>query len=200
MIDLHMICCGDEKPPQDLILPPEVKLHIVDGNKHGPWDGRRVGFAQGDREWVTFADPDDIIVPGTLERIVEVIKNDDTVDMVGVNEIKRFAHNGKERYDPFVVHGMPAAFHHLTVFKRSKLDMDAMYPSHPLRGDMIHLAGKYLCTIKHVAYLDYPGYIWVRHPRLSVSDMMHIPAYDVLGIREEIKKAHPKISLICEEK
>ena len=89
--DLHVIVCPYCKPEWvdelmgDLSGQP-INLHLppcVEGNVGA---SRALGFAMGTAEYVSFADPDDRIMPGAVSACIEALDADSSLGVVFTGE------------------------------------------------------------------------------------------------------------------
>lgn len=89
--DLHVIVCSYCNPvwvdelmadlreqPVNLHLPPCIEGNVGASRAHG--------FAMGEAEYVSFADPDDRILPGAVAACVEALDADDSLGAVFTGE------------------------------------------------------------------------------------------------------------------
>lgn len=160
MIDVHILTRPEQNNVWfaeclDSLKDEPVVLHILQGVKDHVGLGRIQGFSQGSCEWVSFVDPDDVVVPGIFSKVLEVISTND-VDAVFTEEIQVDA-DLKQLYP---VRGFNT--HHLMVFRRSLLTplLDDL-KDFPIKGDR-YLATEFIK--KHRAKpLHEVGYKWRIH-------------------------------------
>jgi hypothetical protein len=90
-------------------------IHVFDGFEHDIGKTRKHGFALGNAEFVTFADPDDWVEPGAIARCVAVLDSAPSAVMAWTSE------NYVDAEGRFKCVQPAPSIHHLQVYRRSWL-------------------------------------------------------------------------------
>ena len=160
MIDVHILTRPEQNNVWfaeclDSLKDEPVVLHILQGVKDHVGLGRIQGYSQGSCEWVSFVDPDDVVVPGIFNKVLEAIATHEG-DAVFTQEMQVNA----DLEQLYPVRGCDP--HHLMVFRRSLLmPLLDVLKDFPINGDR-YLATEFIK--KHRATPLYEvGYKWRIH-------------------------------------
>jgi len=142
-IDVHII---HHKEPQWLLDRciasmdgQPVNIHIVKGiNEWPPFKGRALGFSKGSAKYVSYVDPDDVVLPGCFEKLLQYVG----ADLVWGNEGVVIEDGGE------TVHTNKSP-HHAFLLKRG-LDLD-------YSGSFRDVVNNHTLSRAH---LDETVYIW----------------------------------------
>ncbi|MDD5189409.1 MAG: glycosyltransferase [Dehalococcoidales bacterium] len=119
-----------------------IKIHMVDAVIGDLAKARENGFSKGIEKYVAWVDPDDVVIPGTFAKCIEVLEEnencsgvyttDELIDTNGNHISLGWAHDQK----PFTDIGFPVELtdgkHHLRVLKREFVEKCM-----PLKSKMI---------------------------------------------------------------
>ena len=125
----------------DSLKGQPVNIHIVKGVKEWlPNKGRAAGFSMGTAKYMSFIDPDDVVVPEAYDRMLEF----DGFDLI---------HGSEKVFKDGVFRGVVSGMHHAYLIKRGVL---------PLEDLLIHLRTSAAAvarglTVKHI---DEVMYLW----------------------------------------
>jgi hypothetical protein len=163
LIDVHIIVSENEPWIEECLNSLESEpvnvwfVHRIEGDVR---KAREEGFSKGSSEFVSFIDPDDVIVPGIFKQCLDVLhENPDAVGVYTTDELVDVSGNhiayGWAQYEkPFTDKGFPIeltnGIHHLRVFRRSAVEKclplkSRMIPEPLLNaeiqkhGDLIHI-------------------------------------------------------------
>lgn len=80
MVDVHVALRGDEDETLvrrcfDSINTQGVNLHVIDSVPGSIKRMRAAGFSVGGGEYVSYADPDDLVLPGTFSELVKALEH-----------------------------------------------------------------------------------------------------------------------------
>lgn len=147
MIDVHVLLQPSSDQSlwqlcQESLRNEPITLHLVDGVQGHIGRGRYVGFNQGSHPFVSYVDPDDLVIQGSFSACLDVLKNNPTacgaytdeliIDQDG-NLLKAGIWSGQE-WNP-LLQLEPKYLHHLCVMRRSFVDRCSMeilrWPSMP---------------------------------------------------------------------
>lgn len=111
-VDLHIIHFNEPKWMLDRCLASldgqPANIHIIKGTEEfPPFLGRAKGYAAGTAPYATYVDPDDEVLPGAIEKLLEY----SGADLIWGNELVKMP-DGRE-----VISKAP---HHLFLKKREK--------------------------------------------------------------------------------
>lgn len=162
-IDCHVLCCPGEDPTHLLaqLADEPVNVWLCESGPPAPIGTSRAdAFALGSAPWVTYADPDDEIVPGIFRKLAAVLAAYPNATCVGVNEIVRW--QGRDTFAP-IVRSMSLLdrLHHLTLLRRDRLSRYTKRGARYAGAELETVAG-YLEDYPYLIYLDLPGYVWNR--------------------------------------
>ncbi len=178
MVDIHVLVMGDTNPDWfaeciESLISENVTIHLTDGYAGDLGNGRADGYDQGDGEYVSYVDPDDLILPGAVDDCVELLNANptaaaaytlsDTINSAGdtVKGIPSLAMyravNKTSRYPAWT------RAHPLIVYRRSVMEkiLPEIREQEHLWADRWTIAfarrhGEFLCT-------ETVGYCWRRH-------------------------------------
>ncbi|BBA65474.1 hypothetical protein [Xanthomonas phage XacN1] len=161
MIDVHVLTMRNHPPygrrenlPYilDALSREPVNVHLVDVDQIGNETAMRIKALQkGTSEWVGWVDPDDEIIPGAYQMLLDHKGN---TSFAWSNElVNSFDRNGK--LVSTTVYREP---HHMMIIHRDVLDLD-------------YLAKREFATViglhplmKIGTHVNEIGYVWNRHP------------------------------------
>lgn len=191
-VDVHIITLpstdkGMWRFCEESLFKEPINIHMVDGVIGNIAEGRVKGFSQGSSPYVSFVDPDDMIIPGAFEACIKTLEKHHEAVGVYTDELIMDAHGITRcpgQYSRFswspVMMKHPIYVHHLLVMRRSIVEkyFDAMLrhpkiPEYVLRGMMIE-HGPWV-------HVDRYGYKWRKTKgtlRSTLSDDELKSAYD----------------------
>lgn len=133
-LDIHVLVMPGE-PTSELVNSIQpldyVTTHIVDGVKDHLGKGRSAGFALGNSPFVTYADPDDIILTEHIEEMILFLENNPNVSGVCPMEFCQAADGTRKvrkdrRFPKHKTELSPAQCvrvpHHLTIYRRTDIE------------------------------------------------------------------------------
>lgn len=143
-------------------------VHVVDGVEGHIGQARLRGFQQGTAPYVSFADPDDYVLPGAIKECVKVLQ--ENINLCGVythEKVKRFG--GPPRrvkaispWDAMEQYMKPKRMHHLLVMRRDFVERHyknlAAWPHMPN-----YLLAAAIARYAPWRHVDIYGYIWRDH-------------------------------------
>jgi hypothetical protein len=154
MIDVHVILLGNENRffLKDCILSlreEPIALHVCEGIIGGSVEARRRAIAKGTNEWVGWVDPDDAIVPGSYQKLLDAVGD------------KKFAWTKEEvwYYNVFgqvVQKGVRTSPHHMHIIHRDLIKPEFFDSPHPDRWTAL--------LAPEGVFVDEIGYIWRNYP------------------------------------
>lgn len=172
MIDLHIL--KTKKDPEHLFqqclksLENEpINIFIEDGIIGDAGLARHLAYQKGTSEYVSYVDPDDLIVPGIFQKCIDamtedcaaVYSNEDLIDING-----DFIRHGDQHNLPWNYRQMrsnPKFVHHVVVYKRELVEK---YTPH-IKGFVMH-SESLLNTLvseggtRRFVHLNEVGYYW----------------------------------------
>lgn len=142
------------------------KIPAVDGDIG---QGRYQGFHSGSGEYVSFVDDDDYIVPGTYQKLIDLL--DANPDAIGAfckeqtlvdDEIVTPAYRKLD--DDYPWWKLFMHIHHIVIFRRELVMpyVDYIYPDCKIGGP-VAMVVKILSDGHKFACLDEYGYVWRQH-------------------------------------
>jgi len=172
-IDVHIVL-GSLEPwlveCLDSLKDENVNVHFINKVDGDVASAREYGFRKGNAKYVSFVDPDDIVVQGSFQKCLEAIKaNPDCVGAytsdVLVDEKGNFICDGWATNEaPFTEMGFPkeltAGVHHLRVFKREFVEKCLPLKSKMIPEPLLNLEIQKYGKLIHVPVV---GYKWRQH-------------------------------------
>jgi hypothetical protein len=133
---------------QDILASEPVNLHIVDVESIGHESHSRIqGISHGNANWVGWVDPDDEIIPGTYQKLLDVVGDK---KFAWSNELVK-VFNSKGDVATTRITTIP---HHMMIMHRDVLDPNIFLQ----RKFAASVCIQYL--IKEGVHLNEIGYIW----------------------------------------
>lgn len=133
---------------QDILAPEPVNLHIVDVAVPGNESHSRVqGISHGNAPWVGWVDPDDEIIPGTYQKLLDIVEDKKFAwsnELVKVFNAKNIQVSSRTNRIP----------HHMMIIHRDILDPNIFLK----RRFAASMCIQYLA--KDGVHLNEIGYIW----------------------------------------
>lgn len=135
MIDVHILISPERELWLDECLASlkrqPINLYLIDGIKNHVGRGRIKGFSQGNSEWVSFVDDDDLVLPGAFSEIEDTVRNFPTAKAIFTREefinekgeVIKKATQLPDRFNKPHLLSLRRWDHHLMVFKRKELEV-----------------------------------------------------------------------------
>jgi hypothetical protein len=157
-----------------------VNIYIIDGIEGCIGKGRYNSLLTGTEKWVSFVDPDDEVIPGIYNKLLQY-----DADVVYCNELIIGEESKRIHYgwssDPSTFEWIPERFrsifwdkdnstyfHHRGIFKRDSALQHATMLSNKHECAEIHLMREMQDAGKKIVHCQEYGYIWKIHGKNTV--------------------------------
>jgi hypothetical protein len=180
-IDIHIAHLPGENPEwwqqcQQSLAGHPVNIHNLDGVQGDVYATRRRGYSLGCAPWVSFVDPDDIVLPGAFESCLRTLEQDsslagaytssDLIDYQG--EITRLNYTGRAWRRRFTWHDPQV--HQIVVMPRKWVQLVLARfpdPDPDLRLMADRMIFALMSTLGDFAWTGTTGYRWRVHDQGS---------------------------------
>lgn len=177
MIDVHILHLPNERADwwqecEASLSDHPITIHHVDGVVGDIRQARLSGYQLGHHEYVSYVDPDDIVMPGAFQALLDTLSSNPHVD--GAYSLSdRIDHNGKSlglihpfrEYTQDYLRRNILEIHQLTCMRRSSI-INTIQDNYHLIPPMGYAEVTY-CALFAQKYLwkavDHVGYAWRMH-------------------------------------
>lgn len=178
LIDVHILHLPNEDKKWAELCNKSLENHPInifhcDGIQDNITKARYQAFQKGSAPYVSFVDPDDIVMPGAFQKCLDVIEQypevcgvytlSELIDKDG--KVLKIIHPFREWSLEVMEKGKPTEIHQLVVMRREDVMniYETRYDELPIiRFEMIRLY-EFLGKIKPWKAIDFIGYQWRQH-------------------------------------
>ena len=200
-IDVHVLLKEDDNKEwwelcrQSLENHP-INIHYLDAIEGDQWTARLNGFRSGKAPYISFVDPDDIVMPDTFKQCLQVLKDNPNVGGVFTNSeiiddngevVKPRLIDSEEQWTLEKHFQLPVPIHQIAVMRRDIFEQAVQSIGKPINifGFVEYMIFSYVGAIAPWYFLDINGYQWRRH---EDGTHHHLTSKERKAVREQIKK------------
>lgn len=155
MIDVHMLLMGNENKQildqcMDSLKDEPINLHVCEGILGDLRTARVNALRKGSNEYVGWVDPDDFIIPGSYQRLLDIIG--DKKFAWSMEEVWHMDYSGNN----IISKSIRKSPHHMHIIHRSLIDYDYIKNKVPP-----HAPDSWVLRLMPLGIFDKNiGYVW----------------------------------------